>query len=61
VSHELGGNLILGCCYELLFEVKFKQALTKSFIWVSKMFLCWKIVKGVGVLELDEVFYSTIM
>jgi hypothetical protein len=61
VSHELGGNLILSCCYELLFEDKFKQALIKSFIWVSRMFLCWKIVKGVGVFELDEVFCFTLM
>jgi hypothetical protein len=45
MSPELGRNLILRCYYELLFGDKFKQSLTKSFFWVSEIFLCWKRMK----------------
>jgi hypothetical protein len=61
MSRELGRNLILSCCYELLLKDKFKQALTKSFFSVSRMFICWKMVKGVGVFELDALFCFTLM
>jgi hypothetical protein len=57
---ELRKNLNFCCYCELLLGDKFKQVLT-IFFWVSKMFICWKILKGVGVLEMDKLFCFTLM
>lgn len=60
MSCELRRNLIFCCYCELLLGDKFKQFLTK-FFWVSKMLICYKILKGVGVLEMDKLFCFTLM